>query len=154
LTTALQKALSETAGSFSTDSARLLRSPEATIAFLRGNVFAARQYSALKNQNLRMWTAQVNENLAKDRVYQYRSATLRVPDQAGISIDHHGKMIQAIRKKDVETQKQLNLARVFRCPFDGPSDSTMQGTHASSIFHGTAPKSPCGASTFIPVLPS
>jgi DNA-binding GntR family transcriptional regulator len=46
-------------------------------------------------------------NEMKDRVYQYRSAILRVPDKAGISIDHHGKMIQAIKKKDVETLKQL-----------------------------------------------
>jgi DNA-binding GntR family transcriptional regulator len=46
-------------------------------------------------------------NEMKDRVYQYRSAILRVPDKAGISIDHHGKMIQAIRKKDVGALKQL-----------------------------------------------
>lgn len=45
-------------------------------------------------------------NEMKDRIYLYRSAILRVPDKAGISIDHHEKMIQAIKKKDVETLKK------------------------------------------------
>jgi DNA-binding GntR family transcriptional regulator len=45
-------------------------------------------------------------NELKDRISLYRSAILRVPGKAGISIDHHEKMIQAIKKKNVETLKQ------------------------------------------------
>jgi len=46
-------------------------------------------------------------NELRDRIYQYRSAILRVPEKAEISIDHHRKMIQAIKKKDVDILKKL-----------------------------------------------
>ena len=46
-------------------------------------------------------------NELRDRIYQYRSAILRVPEKAKISIDHHRKMIQAIKKKDVDDLKKL-----------------------------------------------
>lgn len=45
-------------------------------------------------------------NELKDRISLYRSAILRVPGKAGISIDHHEKMIQAIKKKDAEALKR------------------------------------------------
>jgi DNA-binding GntR family transcriptional regulator len=51
-------------------------------------------------------------NEMKDRIYLYRSAILRVPDKAGMSIDHHGKMIQAIKKKDVDTLKRLTREHI------------------------------------------
>jgi DNA-binding GntR family transcriptional regulator len=43
----------------------------------------------------------------RDRIYQFRSAILRVPQKAEISIDHHRKMLQAIRKNDVQLLKKL-----------------------------------------------
>lgn len=46
-------------------------------------------------------------NALRDRIYQYRSAILRVPEKAEISIDHHRKMIQAIKKKNVDDLKRL-----------------------------------------------
>lgn len=46
-------------------------------------------------------------NELRDRIYQYRSAILRVPEKAEISIDHHRKMIQAIKKKDVDILRKL-----------------------------------------------
>jgi DNA-binding GntR family transcriptional regulator len=51
-------------------------------------------------------------NELRDRIYQYRSAILRVPDKAKISIDHHGKMIQAIKGKDVDTLRELTQEHV------------------------------------------
>jgi DNA-binding GntR family transcriptional regulator len=48
----------------------------------------------------------------KDRIYLYRSAILRVPDKAGMSIDHHGEMIQAIKKKDADARKRLTREHI------------------------------------------
>lgn len=46
-------------------------------------------------------------NGLKDQIFQYRSAILRVPQKAKISIEHHKKMVDAIKKRNVELLKQL-----------------------------------------------
>jgi DNA-binding GntR family transcriptional regulator len=51
-------------------------------------------------------------NEMRDRIYQYRSAILRVPDKAKISIDHHGKMIQAIKEKNINLLRELTQEHV------------------------------------------
>ncbi len=43
----------------------------------------------------------------RDQIFQYRSAILRVPEKAKISIEHHKRMIDAIKNKDVELLKKL-----------------------------------------------
>ncbi len=43
----------------------------------------------------------------RDQMFQYRSAILRVPEKAKISIEHHKKMVDAIKKKDAELLKKL-----------------------------------------------
>ncbi len=43
----------------------------------------------------------------RDQIFQYRSAILRVPEKAQISIDHHKRMLEAIKKKNVELLKKL-----------------------------------------------
>lgn len=46
-------------------------------------------------------------NELRDQIFQFRSAILRVPLKAKISIDHHKKMTDAIKKKDVQLLKKL-----------------------------------------------
>ncbi len=46
-------------------------------------------------------------NELRDQIFQFRSAILRVPLKAKISIDHHKKMIDAIKKRDVQLLKEL-----------------------------------------------
>jgi DNA-binding GntR family transcriptional regulator len=48
----------------------------------------------------------------RDRIFQLRSAILRVPKKAAISIDHHRKMLQAIKKNDVQLLKKLTEEHV------------------------------------------
>lgn len=43
----------------------------------------------------------------RDQIFQFRSAILRVPEKAKVSIEHHKKMIEAMKKKDGELLKQL-----------------------------------------------
>ncbi len=43
----------------------------------------------------------------RDQIFQFRSAILRVPEKAKISIEHHKRMIDAMKKKDGELLKQL-----------------------------------------------
>jgi DNA-binding GntR family transcriptional regulator len=43
----------------------------------------------------------------RDQIFQYRSAILRVPEKARISIEHHKRMIDAIKRKDVDLLKKL-----------------------------------------------
>jgi len=46
-------------------------------------------------------------NGLRDQIFQFRSAILRVPKKAKISIDHHKKMIDAIKKGEVGLLKKL-----------------------------------------------
>lgn len=46
-------------------------------------------------------------NELRDQIFQYRSAILRVPRKAKVSIDHHKKMIEAIKKREVDLLKRL-----------------------------------------------
>jgi DNA-binding GntR family transcriptional regulator len=46
-------------------------------------------------------------NGLKDQIFQYRSAILRVPTKAKISVEHHKKMIEAIKKKNTNLLKTL-----------------------------------------------
>ncbi len=46
-------------------------------------------------------------NELRDQIFQYRSAILRVPLKAKISIEHHKKMVDAIKKRDVQLLKKL-----------------------------------------------
>ncbi len=46
-------------------------------------------------------------NGLRDQIFQYRSAILRVPQKAKVSIEHHKRMIDAIKKKDGELLKRL-----------------------------------------------
>jgi len=46
-------------------------------------------------------------NELRDQIFQFRSAILRVPLKAKISIDHHKKMVDAIKKRDVQLLKKL-----------------------------------------------
>jgi DNA-binding GntR family transcriptional regulator len=46
-------------------------------------------------------------NELRDQIFQFRSAILRVPLKAKISIDHHKKMIDAIKKRDVQLLRKL-----------------------------------------------
>lgn len=46
-------------------------------------------------------------NELRDQIFQFRSAILRVPLKAKISIDHHKKMIDAIKKRDIQLLKKL-----------------------------------------------
>jgi len=46
-------------------------------------------------------------NELRDQIFQFRSAILRVPLKAKISIDHHKKMIEAIKRRDVQLLKKL-----------------------------------------------
>ncbi len=48
----------------------------------------------------------------RDQIFQYRSAILRIPEKARISIEHHKKMIDAIKKKDVELLKKLTQEHI------------------------------------------
>jgi len=43
----------------------------------------------------------------RDQIFQYRSAILRVPEKARISIEHHMRMIDAIKRKDIDLLKKL-----------------------------------------------
>lgn len=46
-------------------------------------------------------------NGLRDQIFQYRSAILRIPEKAKISIEHHKKIVEAIKKKDVEALKKI-----------------------------------------------
>jgi DNA-binding GntR family transcriptional regulator len=46
-------------------------------------------------------------NGLRDQIFQFRSTILRVPTKAKISIDHHKKMIEAIKKREVTLLKRL-----------------------------------------------
>jgi DNA-binding GntR family transcriptional regulator len=46
-------------------------------------------------------------NGLRDQIFQFRSAILRVPAKAKISIDHHKKMIDAVKKREVTLLKRL-----------------------------------------------
>jgi len=46
-------------------------------------------------------------NELRDQIFQFRSVILRVPLKAKISIDHHKKMIDAIKKRDIQLLKKL-----------------------------------------------
>lgn len=46
-------------------------------------------------------------NELRDQIFQFRSVILRVPLKAKISIDHHKKMSDAIKKRDVQLLKKL-----------------------------------------------
>jgi len=46
-------------------------------------------------------------NELRDQIFQFRSVILRVPLKAKISIDHHKKMTDAIKKRDVQLLKKL-----------------------------------------------
>ncbi len=48
----------------------------------------------------------------RDQIFRYRSAILRVPKKAKVSIDHHKKMVEAIKKKDVELLKKLTQEHI------------------------------------------
>lgn len=48
----------------------------------------------------------------REQIFQYRSAILRVPEKAKISIDHHKRMIDAIKKKDGELLKRLTQEHI------------------------------------------
>jgi len=51
-------------------------------------------------------------NGLRDQIFQFRSAILRVPMKAMISIDHHKKMIHAIKKREVELLKNLTQEHI------------------------------------------
>lgn len=51
-------------------------------------------------------------NELRDQIFQYRSAILRVPLKAKISIDHHKKMVDAIKKRDVQLLKKLTQEHI------------------------------------------
>jgi DNA-binding GntR family transcriptional regulator len=51
-------------------------------------------------------------NGLRDQIFQFRSAILRVPKKANISIDHHKKMIDAIRKRDVQLLQNLTQEHI------------------------------------------
>ena len=51
-------------------------------------------------------------NGLRDQIFQFRSAILRVPMKAMISIDHHKKMIHAIKKREVELLKKLTQEHI------------------------------------------
>lgn len=61
-------------------------------------------YLNLLSKNERLHTV-INE--LRDQIFQYRSAILRVPRKAEISINHHKKMIEAIKQRDVDLLKKL-----------------------------------------------
>jgi len=46
-------------------------------------------------------------NGLKDQIFQYRSAILRVPTKAKLSVEHHKKMIEAIKKKKTNLLKTI-----------------------------------------------
>jgi len=46
-------------------------------------------------------------NELRDQIFQYRSAILRVPTKARISVEHHKMMIEAIKKREVDLLKRL-----------------------------------------------
>lgn len=46
-------------------------------------------------------------NGLRDQIFQYRSAILRVPEKAKISVEHHKRMVEAIKKKDIELLKKI-----------------------------------------------
>jgi DNA-binding GntR family transcriptional regulator len=51
-------------------------------------------------------------NELRDQIFQYRSAILRVPTKARISIEHHKKMIETIKKRDVDLLKKLTQEHI------------------------------------------
>lgn len=51
-------------------------------------------------------------NGLRDQIFQFRSAILRVPMKAKISIDHHKKMIDAIKRREVELLKKLTQEHI------------------------------------------
>jgi len=46
-------------------------------------------------------------NGLKDQIFQYRSAILRVPTKPKLSVEHHKKMIEAIKKKNTNLLKTI-----------------------------------------------
>jgi len=52
-------------------------------------------------------------NGLRDQIFQYRSAILRVPRKAKLSINHHKKIIEAIKKRDVELIKKLTQEHIL-----------------------------------------
>jgi DNA-binding GntR family transcriptional regulator len=48
----------------------------------------------------------------RDQIFQYRSAILRVPDKAKISIEHHKRIIDAINKMDIKLLKKLTQEHI------------------------------------------
>ena len=51
-------------------------------------------------------------NELREQIFQFRSAILRVPTKAKISIDHHKKMVDAIKKRDVGLLKELTQEHI------------------------------------------
>lgn len=43
----------------------------------------------------------------RDQIFQYRSAILRVPTKAKFSVEHHKKMVEAIKKKNTNLLKKI-----------------------------------------------
>lgn len=46
-------------------------------------------------------------NGLRDQIFQYRSAILRVPEKARMSVEHHKRMVEAIKRRDVELLKKI-----------------------------------------------
>ena len=101
---------------------------EEDVLWLERNIRESEQY-ILKNRLNRVSTLNTefhdylnrlskNEKLLaiikelRDRIFQYRSAILRVPRKAKVSIDHHKKMMEAIKKRDVELLKKLTQEHI------------------------------------------
>jgi len=101
---------------------------EEDVLWLERNIRESEQY-ILKNKLNRVSTLNTefhdyltrlskNEKLLalikelRDRIFQYRSAILRVPRKAKVSIDHHKKMMEAIKRRDVELLKKLTQEHI------------------------------------------
>jgi DNA-binding GntR family transcriptional regulator len=52
-------------------------------------------------------------NGLRDQIFQYRSAILRVPGMAKVSIAHHKKMIKAIKKRDANLLKAMTQEHIL-----------------------------------------
>jgi DNA-binding GntR family transcriptional regulator len=53
-------------------------------------------------------------NDLRDQIFQYRSAIIRVPHMAKLSINHHKQMIQAIKEKDLDSLKTLTVQHAMK----------------------------------------
>ena len=51
-------------------------------------------------------------NGLRDHIFQYRSAILRVPRKAGVSVAHHKKMVDAMKKREIELLKKLTQTHI------------------------------------------